>query len=448
MTKTFAEKPLTKVVLLFYVVLTIFCAASCSAGASGKLKQISSDVDYDFVIFNRDNLVINGVHYDINELARKISGKKNRNYIKFSVLIGDFLYYSYEYGSRRGIFGNGDDNTFKEDVALFKTNLKTAETKLLYDFKKAVPRGRYSSDTDICRYADDKTFVFVYNGDLLVFDLETESVTQTLQFYDKDVFKNLKYKNVYRNEYGDYYYMLGDGVLRYAEYRDGKLIDHSFTVDEKSGYVKRFGDYVYTSRYIKDLTYDYYNCYNLKTEEATDRDALLDIVKQHEEQIRKNLEQEKEEEEREKDEKEYFTVGDKTYYCERDDNYGYNRGRIIIKNENDETLYEIDGEYAAANNPKYSGLFNAYRENCDGTGAYVGAETYKNRLFISFSYDFGLYGGHTADMIFEFNPENGNLSYVTYIYGGCRFFSITEKSDSDNLGDLGNPDNSGETAPA
>lgn len=109
-TKTFAEKPLTKVVLLFYVVLTIFCAASCSAGASGKLKQIPSDVDYDFVIFNRDNLVINGVHYDINELARKISGKKNRNYIKFSVLIGDFLYYSYEYGSRRGIFGNGDDN--------------------------------------------------------------------------------------------------------------------------------------------------------------------------------------------------------------------------------------------------------------------------------------------------------------------------------------------------
>lgn len=238
MTKTFAEKPLTKVVLLFYVVLTIFCAASCSAGASGKLKQIPSDVDYDFVIFNRDNLVINGVHYDINELARKISGKKNRNYIKFSVLIGDFLYYSYEYGSRHGIFGNGDDN------------------------------------------------------------------------------------------------------------------------------------------------------------------------------------------------------------------YGYNRGRIIIKNENDETLYEIDGEYAAANNPKYSGLFNAYRENCDGTGAYVGAETYKNRLFISFSYDFGLYGGHTADMIFEFNPENGNLSYVTYIYGGCRFFSITEKSDSDNLGDLGNPDNPGETPPA
>ena len=38
--------------------------------------------------------------------------------------------------------------------------------------------------------------------------------------------------------------------------------------------------------------------------------------------------------------------------------------------------------------------------------------------------------GNTANMIFEFNPETGNLSYVTYIYNSYYFFDITTKADS------------------
>ena len=67
--------------------------------------------------------------------------------------------------------------------------------------------------------------------------------------------------------------------------------------------------------------------------------------------------------------------------------------------------------------------------NCDGIGAGAGATVFENRLFISFMYQFG-WLGNTANMIFEFNPETGNLSYVTYIYNSYYFFNITTKADS------------------
>lgn len=76
MTREFQKKRLAKVLLLIYVVLIIFCATSCSSARKKKLNKILPDVDYDFVIFNRDNVIINGTHYDINELAYDVSGKK------------------------------------------------------------------------------------------------------------------------------------------------------------------------------------------------------------------------------------------------------------------------------------------------------------------------------------------------------------------------------------
>lgn len=428
MTREFQKKRLAKALLLIYVVLFILGATSCSSAREKKLNKILPDVDYDFVIFNRDNIIINGNHYDINELAYDVSGKKNQRYITFSVLIDNYLYYSYEYKNRKKLFASSDENPYTADIALFRTNLKTAETKLLYDFKKVVPRGRFNySNYDCCRYADEKTLVFIYNGDLMTFDLGTESITQTLHFYDKELFRNIDYKDVHGNKYGDYYYMLGDGVLRYAEYRDGELIDHSFTVDEKSGYVNRFGDYVYTSRYIKDLTYDYYNCINLKTGEETDRDCFMDIVRQHKEQEQREREQ-AEQDSQNKADKQCFTVGDKTYYYEDDYLNDYRGNSITIKNEDGETLYKINDKYAFDNNPKYAELFGVYR-NCDGIGAGAGATVFENRLFISFMCQFG-WLGNTANMIFEFNPETGNLSYVTYIYNRYYFFDITTKTDS------------------
>ena len=101
MTREFQRKRLAKVLLLIYVVLIIFCATSCSSARKKKLNKILPDVDYDFVIFNRDNVIINGTHYDINELAYDVSGKKNQRYITFSVLIDNYLYYSYEYKNRK-----------------------------------------------------------------------------------------------------------------------------------------------------------------------------------------------------------------------------------------------------------------------------------------------------------------------------------------------------------
>ena len=171
MTRGFQKKRLAKALLLIYVVLIILGATSCSSAREKQLNKILPDVDYDFVIFNRDDIIINGNHYDINELAYDVSGKKNQRYITFSVLIDNYLYYSYEYKNRKNLFASSDENPYTADIALFRTNLKTAETKLLYDFKKVVPRGRFNySNYDCCRYANEKTLIFIYNGDLMTFD--------------------------------------------------------------------------------------------------------------------------------------------------------------------------------------------------------------------------------------------------------------------------------------
>ena len=126
MTREFQKKRLAKALLLIYVVLIILCANSCSSAREKKLNKILPDVDYDFVIFNRDNVIINGTHYDINELAYDVSGKKNQRYITFSVLIDNYLYYSYEYKNRKKLFASNDENPYTADIALFRTNLKTS----------------------------------------------------------------------------------------------------------------------------------------------------------------------------------------------------------------------------------------------------------------------------------------------------------------------------------
>ena len=71
-------KFLQKTLILAILIVSTLCFSSCSLNAEAKLKKIAPDVDYDFVLtynFGKE-LVINGTHYDLEEIAYNIFKKK------------------------------------------------------------------------------------------------------------------------------------------------------------------------------------------------------------------------------------------------------------------------------------------------------------------------------------------------------------------------------------
>lgn len=408
------KKRLIKVFLLSMAVLLLFCTAACTSAKKAKLNKITPDVKYDYTLFNRDYIVINGTHYDVNDLAYKVSKKKNRTYIYLSTIIDNNLYYLYEYSNTKSLFGTAENNTYKFGVGLFKTNLETTETQLVYDFKNVIPRGlRQYRFPDVLQIINDDTFIFSYNGDLSVFDVKTQAIKETLKFYDKDVFRNIEYGDICFKRNGDCYYHLKDGNLRYAEFKNGHYIDRSFKVDKESSYVARFENYIYTYTYIGGFgePYKYLNCYDLETEEEKDHEFLMEIV-----------EKEKQREEQEKDQqkditdKESITVGDKIYY------YTHNENQVVITDEKGDTIYEINSKYASLNNSKFVKLFGVYFNYTDVAYADVSeVKIFDNRMFISFTHNIMMWGS-TPQMIFEFDIESGNLYYLTYMSGSSFYF--------------------------
>ena len=335
-------------------------------------------------------------------------------YIYLSTIIDNNLYYLYEYSNTKSLFGTAENNTYKFGVGLFKTNLETTETQLVYDFKNVIPRGlRQYRFPDVLQIIDDDTFIFSYNGDLSVFDVKTQTIKETLKFYDKEIFKNIEYGDICFKRNGDCYYHLKDGKLRYAEFKNGHYIDHSFKVDKESSYIARFENYIYTYTYIGGFgePYKYLNCYDLETEEEKDHEFLMEIV-----------EKEKQREEQEKDQqkditdKESIIVGNKIYY------YTHNENQVVITDEKGDTIYEINSKYASLNNSKFVKLFGVYFNYTDVAYADVSeVKIFDNRMFISFTHNIMMWGS-TPQMIFEFDIESGNLYYLTYMSGSSFYF--------------------------
>lgn len=430
-------KLLQKTLILAILILSTLCFSSCSLNAEAKLKKIAPDVDYDFVLTYNfgEELVINGTHYDIEDLAYNIFRKKatDRPIATNPIVIGKYLYSLYTYSQSKSLLPSGKNNR-KWNVALLKTNVETAETTVIYDFIDVRPIGvKIEYPYSVCRFVDDKSFFFFYKGDLMLFDVNTETVTQTMHFYDENraISENFTLESIKVGElYCDFYYYAGDGVVRYAEYRDGGIVDHTFNVDEDSvdyftiadvkyySFVERNGNYVYTEKYVNGHRKGF-NCFDLSTDEDLGAEFADNLIKEEEEREA----QEREESQGETDRREVVTVNGKDYY------YYYGNNTIEIEDKEGNTLYSVSSSYAEKNNKKFIDLFCAYFDVKDGgvIANVCGAYSYENRLFISFNRSLMMWG-RTASMTFEFNLETGDLSYLTYTRNEFSIYSITPKS--------------------
>ncbi len=437
------KKYYLKSLLVLLVIFLMLCLSSCHRAARKKLDKVVPDVDYDFILISRQEIVINGSHYNVEDLAYDILGKKaterpvsiNTTTIDGDTntrIINNYLYFTYIYSSSNCIFPTGRNNR-KFNVALFKTNVETAETTMIYDFKKAMPQGKNTEYPSVCYFFDDKSFIFEYNGNLMVFDISSETVTQTFQFYDAEraVREDFMMISTDYGTFGDQHYYDGNNTVRYAEFKDDKFIDHTFNIEEEIVFdtnykgireyyyhaIKRIDKYVYTSRYRNgELTY--FNCFDLET----DQDLGGEFIENY-------LQEKKEQEDNEKkeqstdDDRRRITVNGKDYY------YYHGNNAVEIEDKEGNTIYSVSSGYAERNNKKFIELFCAYFDVADGgviantTGVYQ----FNNRLFISFDrHLFPL--GRTASMIFELDLESGNLSYLTYTFNNFYIHSITPKT--------------------
>lgn len=117
-------KFLQKTLILAILIVSTLCFSSCSLNAEAKLKKIAPDVDYDFVVTYYQSIVINGTHYDLEDLAYNIFRKKatDRPVFHKSKIVGKYIYYQYTYSESNPFFPRGTNNR-KWNVALLKTNV-------------------------------------------------------------------------------------------------------------------------------------------------------------------------------------------------------------------------------------------------------------------------------------------------------------------------------------
>lgn len=437
-------KFMQKTLILAILIVSTLCFSSCSLNAEAKLKKIAPDVDYDFVLTYNfgEKLVINGTHYDLEDLAYNIFRKKatDRPIFTGKDVIGKYIYFQYTYSESNPFFPRGTNNR-KWNVALLRTNVETAETTVLYDFKDARPIGLDTKyPYDVCNFVDDKSIFFFYNGNLMLYDLSTKTVTQTIDFYDEDraISEDLTLDSVKVGElYCDFYYYAGDGIARYAEYRDGKIVDHKFKIDEDCVYnnedatqtlrLGRVENYVYDYKHINNEV-RFFNCFDLVSGEDLGGEFVENFLKERREERERQereesarRENEEASEAEEKDDRYLINSNGKDYY------YRFDRHSVEIEDKEGNALYSVNSEYAQAHSKKYTELFRLYYDN---VWAEIDcAESYENRLFISFSNSI-LMWWRTPRMIFEFDLETGDMKYLTYVdsYVGYYIYSITPKS--------------------
>ena len=328
-------KFLQKTLILAILIVSTLCFSSCSLNAEAKLKKIAPDVDYDFVVTYYQSIVINGTHYDLEDLAYNIFRKKatDRPVFHKSKIVGKYIYYQYTYSESNPFFPRGTNNR-KWNVALLKTNVETAETIVLYDFKDARPIGLDTKyPYDVCDFVDDKSIFFFYNGNLMLYDLSTETVTQTIDFYDEDraISKGFSMETIQVGGiYCDKYYYAGDGIARYAEYRDGKIVDHKFKIDEDCVYnnedatqtlrLGRVENYVYDYKHINNEV-RFFNCFDLVSGEDLGGEFVENFLKERREERERQereesarRENEEASEAEEKDDRYVINSNGKDYY--------------------------------------------------------------------------------------------------------------------------------------
>ncbi len=387
-----------KFLVIVVSLIVILTMSSCDwrTRSINKINEVEPDVDYSFTAVYNGTLVKNSTKISFNEIAYEVFGKEGIAY-NFK-LLGHNMYFCYQFnidGEMKEIDGETYNfHTF--DVAFFKVNTENLNCELIYVFDDVYPTNNYKDKfPKFLSVVDENRAVIQYNGLIQVINLNSKYITDSIELYDKDLYRfDKENENYYFTTYGDYY-VLNDDVLKYYKIDGYKFILQEYNVDLNSLYLERYENYIYTFCY-QNYVRTYLNCYDLNTNESVDVQIVLKMVEEN----KSSFEHEKR-----------IELNDTLYYIEED------YSKLIIKDENEKEFKIINEEYMKNNSEKFNKLYylwNSSVKQYSNVRYYVA----DNKLFIGLYADYH-WGANTPLYIYECDIENDVVKYVGY----------TEKTD-------------------
>ena len=390
-------KKLSKfVTLLLSVMVLAIALTGCEVKSERleRIKQIKPEVSYGYTAVGNNSLTIDFKVYNYQKLACELVRNKEENTYPYGQkLAGNYMYFYYQYDSRKT--KKGSNNKYVFDVGLFRVNINTAKCELVYDFKSVSVNA--SHNPNVGAVVDENRAVLNYNGTISIFNLNTLKITESIEdcpYYLSEFYDYIKFdKNTL------YYYEL-DGY----SFKLHKL-------ENASGeFVNRFENYIYTSS--RGGVWN--DCFDLTTNTKIDKDVLL---KKMEEVDNKKYE----EEYQNRTEEDAYIIDGKKYYLDLYDEltiyseseYIRNEYNEIDYNENREVLYTIDEEFLNKNSQVFNDLYYLWDKNPRQYEVnYFWVIDGKLYVAVSASYS---WAAQTPSYVYQCDLENNKVYYVGFI---------------------------------
>lgn len=391
------------IVLGISMVLLFGCLVACSKEEDPLkiIQEVKPEVSYGYTAIGEYDITIDLNAYNYKSLATKlVENKEEYNHPYGQQLVGDYLYYFYQYNSRGSVkkYNNYigaemlnaplsvNEKTF--DVGLFRVNINTAECELVYDFKQVNATSvNETKNPYLGEVIDENVAVFQYNGTINVFDLKEKDIAFTFDAYDKETFKSADRFTYYFNNFGDYV-MLSGNVLKYFEL-DGLSFDfHGFVFNSSTLAAERLLNYLRVYDYVN--LKDYY--YDLTDDSEVSAETVAEALRKV--QQPQTVEG-------------AYTIGGKQYYLFFSaDNY------LSVFDENINKLCQLDEEFMKQNSQTFNDLYDLWTGNHYKYKP-VNFWVENSKLFVGFNAEYS-FGNRTPTYIYEYDIENNKLYYVGF----------------------------------
>lgn len=184
-------------------------------------------------------------------------------------------------------------------------------------------------------------------------------------------------------------------VLRYYELNGYEFKLHEYDINLDSYYVRRYKNYVYTSNYTNKT--NYYDCYDLQTNEPYDVYLLLNMIEEERNSV-------------DTPESKPIQIGENAYFLKEED------GELIICDSNEQEIIRINEAYMLENSAKFNELYNMWHENHEGYSN-IDYCVASGKLFVGFWADcyHSYLADHTPTYLYEYDIVNDVVKYVGYI---------------------------------
>lgn len=382
-----------KLLIIMFTLITAIMMSSCDDYRSDLREKISSvepEVDYSFISINERSFMNGRVCYEYEKMAYEIIKKKCDLYIYKQKLVGDNMYFYYQYNSYfklKKLDGKiCKYETF--DVALFKVNITNANCQLIYDFKDLYPeKVETGVNPEFSFVVDDDRAVALYNGYIQVLDIKNKEIVDSIYFYDKE---NISHQPLYDfcfNEYGDFYIKNTNSFLYYK--LDGYKYElHEFEMNSETRYISRIDNFVYTSCSSNEIL----NCYDLTTNEPYDVEQLKILIDRNKVS---------------NDNDEDFIEVNNEKYCITQSSEG-----VVISDSKNEIVRTINEEYMIKNSEKFNELYSMW--DSIHRGYHASYYITDNKLFVGFFAHYN-WANTTPLYVYEHDILSGTTKYVGFI---------------------------------